>query len=220
MHGTWKEDGGSIFKLNVGRQGSAQVRGWAATRAQYSSNSTHESHASWSFLMHCTGCGSAAVRHPPCAVRPCAVRREPRSEEHARHAHADSTDAHADEDAPTQQAALGWWKNALTGGSIVYAAAGRGAAALRWSRGGSICRTAVMLSSVRSSMPLASRRAAAAARPQIHRQVHSVAAELDRRADTAGDAPALIVPHQGVHWSYQELRDKAHSLATGLQVTG
>ena len=109
---------------------------------------------------------------------------------------------------------------ALTGGSTVYTVAGRGAAALPWQEGGFICRTAVMLSSVRSSVPLALRRATAAARPQIHRQAHSVAAELDRRADTAADAPALIVPHQGVHWSYQELRDKAHSLATGLQVTG
>jgi non-ribosomal peptide synthetase component E (peptide arylation enzyme) len=77
-----------------------------------------------------------------------------------------------------------------------------------------------MLSSVRCSVPLASRRTVAAARPLFHRQAHSVAAELDRRADIAADAPALIVPHQGLEWSYQELRDKAHSLATGLQVTG
>ena len=76
--------------------------------------------------------------------------------------------------------------------------------------------------SARSSGPLAARRAAAAVRtqPRLRRCAHNVAAELDRRANVAPDAPALIVPHQGVHWSYRELRDKAHSLATGLQVTG
>ena len=81
---------------------------------------------------------------------------------------------------------------------------------------------AVDMLSARSSGPLAARRAAATvqAQPRLRRCAHSVAAELDRRATVAPHAPALIVPHQGVHWSYHELRDKARSLATGLQVTG
>lgn len=66
--------------------------------------------------------------------------------------------------------------------------------------------------------------AAAASVPRRHSSSSSggglVAAALDRRADAAPDAAALLVPHQGICWSYGELRTRARSLAAGLQVAG
>ena len=81
-------------------------------------------------------------------------------------------------------------------------------------------------------LPLAPLRAVAALKQDLaaaarvvhprprRRHASSVACELDRRADDAADAVALVVPHQGVSWSYGELRTKAHSLAAGLHVSG
>ena len=70
-------------------------------------------------------------------------------------------------------------------------------------------------------LPLAPLRAVAALKQDLaaaarvvhprprRRHASSVACELDRRADDAADAVALVVPHQGVSWSYGELRTKA-----------
>ena len=39
-------------------------------------------------------------------------------------------------------------------------------------------------------------------------------------ANETPDATALVVPHQGVRWSYSELHDRARSLASGFSVAG
>jgi fatty-acyl-CoA synthase len=43
---------------------------------------------------------------------------------------------------------------------------------------------------------------------------------LDRVADRAPDADALVVRHQGVHWTYAELRARADAFAAGLVALG
>ena len=67
--------------------------------------------------------------------------------------------------------------------------------------------------------PRAAAAAEAAAAPRRHSS-SVVAAELDQRADAAPDDAALVVPHQGIRWSYGELRTRAQSLAAGLHVAG
>jgi fatty-acyl-CoA synthase len=43
---------------------------------------------------------------------------------------------------------------------------------------------------------------------------------LDQSASRFPDHPALIVPHQGIRWSWSELRSKARSLGSGLLALG
>src|SRR5579863_4056557 len=44
----------------------------------------------------------------------------------------------------------------------------------------------------------------------------TIGALLDRIADAAPDSPALVARHQGIRWTYQELRRRADDLAAGL----
>ncbi|MGO8832221.1 MAG: AMP-binding protein, partial [Roseiarcus sp.] len=44
----------------------------------------------------------------------------------------------------------------------------------------------------------------------------TIGALLDRIADEAPDSPALVVRHQSIRWTYEELRRRADDLAAGL----
>lgn len=44
----------------------------------------------------------------------------------------------------------------------------------------------------------------------------TIGAHLDRIAERFGDRDALVVPHQSVHWSWRQLRERADRLAAGL----
>src|SRR6202047_2254530 len=44
----------------------------------------------------------------------------------------------------------------------------------------------------------------------------TIGALLDRIAAAAPDAPALVVRHQRVRWTYKQLRERANDLAAGL----
>jgi len=57
----------------------------------------------------------------------------------------------------------------------------------------------------------------ASAKPLIG---ETIGALLDRVAAEAPDSPALVVRHQGVRWSYRELRARADDLAAGLLALG
>jgi fatty-acyl-CoA synthase len=48
----------------------------------------------------------------------------------------------------------------------------------------------------------------------------TIGALIDRIAAEAPDAPALVARHQGVRWTYRELRDRANDLAAGLIALG
>jgi fatty-acyl-CoA synthase len=44
----------------------------------------------------------------------------------------------------------------------------------------------------------------------------TIGAHLDRIAERYGDRDALVIPHQCVHWSWRQLRERADRLAAGL----
>ncbi len=48
----------------------------------------------------------------------------------------------------------------------------------------------------------------------------TIGALLDRIADEAPDSPALVVRHQSIRWTYEELRRRADDLAAGLIALG